>query len=164
MVIYVWYRVFAATDAVVEPAALLEHLQRHGHQVVGHFRGDNQGWFSAKLVLPDEETAIDLERYLASEKGIREELNSWAACLETQQTPQRDELMRRVIQSRQVFAVSCPPEAAVQDLCEALCRYLAQETEGVYQIDGRGFIAADGTIMIADESFSREPTASAEQP
>src|SRR5262245_34859679 len=97
-----WYRIFAASDADIQPAELLEFLHQHGHPFTGHFRGDDQGWYSAELRLPGEEAPVEVQRYLASEKGIRDELNTWAAWLETQtDNPHCDELMRRVVQSRQ---------------------------------------------------------------
>jgi hypothetical protein len=150
-----WNRVFAATDVEIRPADLLEFLHGHGHAVAGHFRGDDQGWFSAELELPGEETPLEMQRYLVSEKGIRDELNTWAAWLETQTAnPHRDDLMRRVVQSQQVFTILRPAdvcdEMTVAAACRQTCAFLAQATGGVYQIDDHGFFAADGTLLVAE--------------
>lgn len=148
-----WYRVFAAAAADIPPADLLEHLQRLGHKVVGRFRGDERGWFSAELDLPGEQMPLDLQRYFADEKGIRDELNTWAAWLETQaDSLHRDNLMRRVIQSRQVFTILRPSELdeAADDACRQACVFLARSTDGVYQIDDQGFFAADESLLVAE--------------
>src|SRR2546423_10637836 len=79
------YRVFGTTLSPVPPAALLEQMQRAGLAVTGHFRGDQQGWFRADLVYPVADARIELERFLSSEEGVRAELNTWAAWLESAQ-------------------------------------------------------------------------------
>ncbi len=152
----VWYRVFGTNDANVQPADLLEHLQANGLEATGHFRGDDQGWFSAKLILAGAETPVELERYLATEKGIRDELNTWAAWLETQDHPHRQELMRQVIQSRQVFTLLRSPEVEEDRLCQEICRFLARETTGLYQADGQGFFLADGHLVLREDQHVKE--------
>ncbi len=32
-----------------------------------------------------------------------------------------------------------------------ICRYLAHVTEGIYQIDGAGFFAADGRLLVSEQ-------------
>jgi hypothetical protein len=150
-----WYRVFGANDAPVDPAALLDHLHGLDYEVTGHFRGDEQGWFKADLVYPDADARLPLERFLATEEGIRAELNTWAAWLEsTGDGHEPARLMQHVIGTKQLFTLHCPDEDAdaklVDELCVALCRYLATETAGVYQIDGRGFFVASGKLLIAE--------------
>jgi hypothetical protein len=78
-----WYRVFGANESQPAPADLLAHLHGAGLSVTGHFRGDDLGWFAAELVVAVGETPLQLERFLATEDGIRNELNTWAAWLET---------------------------------------------------------------------------------
>ncbi|MBM4072574.1 MAG: hypothetical protein FJ271_27130 [Planctomycetes bacterium] len=146
---------FSATDVEIRPADLLEFLHRHGHEVAAHFCGDDQGWFSAELQLPGEETSLEVQRYLVSEKGIRDELNTWAAWLEMQTSNKhRDDLMRRVVQSQQVFTICSPPEicgdSAADEVCRRTCAFLAQATAGIYQIDDQGFFAADGTHLVPE--------------
>jgi hypothetical protein len=135
-----WFRVFGRSPVEPQPAALLEHLQ-----ATGKFRGDDLGWFHADLVT--EDGPIELDRFLASEDGIRAELRTWAAWLETREGhPNHGPLMERMIATQQVFTLHGPAEA-----CEACCRYLAGVTDGVYQVDGRGIVAADGTLLLEEE-------------
>ncbi|HYT87247.1 MAG TPA: hypothetical protein VEL76_00875, partial [Gemmataceae bacterium] len=100
-----WYRVFAANEVCPEPGALLAHLHGLGLTVTGRFRGDDQGWFRAELLL-EEDAAIEVDCYLATEEGIRQELNTWAAWLETTpEGPLQDRLMLQVIGTRRVFTI-----------------------------------------------------------
>jgi hypothetical protein len=119
-----------------------------GFPITGHFRGDDQGWFAAELTGPDQ-PPLTLERYLATEEGIRAELNTWAAWLEDL-APDPAPLMERMIQTRQLFTFRLLPEAAGGKLAVALCQYLAEATDGIYQIDGRGLFAADGSLLISE--------------
>jgi hypothetical protein len=101
-----WYRVFGTDAGPVPPASLLEHLHGLGFEAAGHFRGDEQGWFQAELRLAEGRAALQLERYLAEEEGIRDELNTWAAWLEeAADDPQRDDLMRHLIATAQLFTL-----------------------------------------------------------
>jgi hypothetical protein len=149
-----WHRVFSAQDVQPEPAALLEHLNRQGLAVSGHFHGDEQGWFAVDLAGPDL-LAVRIERFLAGEEGIRAELNSWAAWLETQEHAAVPQLMLQVVSAAQVFTVQQPvrPLSVTADLqvCEILCRCLAVQTGGIYQLEGQGLFAADGTLLVASE-------------
>jgi hypothetical protein len=143
-----WYRVFGCTSAQPEPAALLEHLNGLGAEVAGHFRGDDEGWFAAELVFARDAPPLQLERYLAKEEGIRGELNAWAAWLET---AGHGPLMQHVATTAQLFTLCRPADGAgaalVEKLCVGVCQFLARATAGVYQVDGAGFFAADGTVL-----------------
>jgi len=150
-----WYRVFGTNDAQPEPAALLDHLQGHGTEVAGNFRGDDEGWFGADVVFAAEATPLHLERYLAAEEGIRADLNSWAAWLETADySPNHQPLMQHVIGTTQLFILRRPidhaNEVLVEELCLSLCQFLARATAGVYQVDDQGFFAADGTLLLQE--------------
>lgn len=151
-----WYRVFGSSDAIVQPADLLEYLHASGFEATGHFRGDKEGWFSAELRVPGVDEPLELQRYLASEPGIRDELNTWAAWLETQDHPERVELMRQVIQSRQVFTVPGLPElhedGTVRELRRLVCFFLANQTGGICQFDGEGFFASDGMLLLSESA------------
>jgi hypothetical protein len=139
-------RVFAATDIELRPVELLEHLQAEGYTVEGHFRGDDEGWFEAELVVGGTEAV--LQRFLATEVGIRSELNTWAAWVEsTGDGPLQEALMQRLIATRQIFVLG----EAGMGWGATLCRYLARRTEGIYQVDGRGFFQADGKLLLAEE-------------
>jgi hypothetical protein len=137
------HRVFAALDSVPTRAAIEALLAARG--VRCSFAGDDEGWYRAELSC--DGTVLVLERYGADEEGIRAELNAWAGHLETlEHGPAHEALMERTIQARQLFTLGGP----AGPLCEALCRYLAHETDGFYHIDECGFFAADGSLLIAD--------------
>jgi hypothetical protein len=149
-----WYRVFSANETEPTPAAILEHLQGLGMAVAGDFTGDDAGWYAAVLAL-GEGTPLHLERFLACEDGIRAELNSWAAWLETcDYSPNSEPLMEKMIQTRQLFTLRKPidhaDEVRVEGLCTGLCRFLAEATAGVWQADDQGFFSADGTLLLQE--------------
>jgi hypothetical protein len=145
----IWYRVFGAGHVEPTPGALLERLNQLA-AVSGRFSGDDAGWFGAELVVAESVT-LQVERFLSTEEGVRAELNSWAAHLETLgDGPEYTLLMERMIQTYQMFTVGVSATAG-DGVCVALCRFLAETTDGVYQIDGRGFFAADGTLLAKDE-------------
>ncbi len=103
-----WYRIFGGNDAQPAPAALLEHLQGIAAGARGDFTGDDAGWYAA--VIHAGGMALDLERFLVTEEGIRAELNNWAAWLETcADNPNHAPLMERVIQTRQLFTLRGAP-------------------------------------------------------
>jgi hypothetical protein len=150
-----WYRVFGTNPTEPAPAALLEHLQRTWAGVTGKFSGDEQGWFRGELISPAGDISLELERYLASEEGIRAELNSWAAWIETQEgNPHQGLLMQHMISTTQLFTLKPVGNQVglgrAQKQCEAICRFLARETEGVYQVDGEGFFAPDGALLVKE--------------
>ena len=59
-----------------------------------------------------------------------------------------------LFRSRQLFTVRRPidhsDEILVEQLCVAVCRFLARVTEGVYQADGQGFFTPDGTLLLQE--------------
>jgi hypothetical protein len=140
-----WYRVFGAHDTEPSPAELEAFLRSIGRDVETHFQGDDQGWFRAQLLV--DGTATFLERYLSVEEGIRAELNTWAAWVETTgDGPEQAGLMQRLIGTRQLIVCRDPAEA----YAEVLFGFLARVTGGVYQVDGQGFFAADGTLLLPE--------------
>ena len=148
-----WYRVFGTNDAPVEPARLLEEARRLEPDVSGRFRGDDLGWFRADLVVPDEDEPVPVERYLSGEEDIRRLLNTWAAWLEETGRPEAVRLMQHMISTTQVFTLGpLDPDAdpALDQLCTGLCRFLARATAGVYHVDGGGFFAPDGTLLVPE--------------
>jgi hypothetical protein len=147
-----WYRVFGANGREPEPTALLEYLHAAGFKVTGHFGGDDEGWFRASILLAPA-GPIQVERYQAAE-GIRPELNAWAAWLETaEDNPNHGRLMRHMIGTTQLITVRPPPgdaTAPLREVCTAICRFLARETDGVYQADGLGFFDRDGLLLVPE--------------
>jgi hypothetical protein len=144
-----WYRVFGTGPEEPAPAGLLEHL---GPAVPVTFHGDDGGWFKAELAWDPEESPLHLERYLASEEGIRDELNSWAAWVEaTGEGPVQSQLMQHLIGTQQVFTLWRPHQSAAADpLCRGLCDWLARKTVGIYQVDGQGFLEAGGQLLLTE--------------
>ncbi len=146
-----WYRVFGTGEAAPEPAALLEHL-RLRTPARGDFRGDEQGWFRAEFRRDGDGIPLVLDRYLTTEDGIRDQLNTWAAWIETaEDNPNHGPLMGHMIGTKQLFTLERPdgPEWP-DDWCVGLCQYLARETDGVYQADGVGFANADGAVLLRE--------------
>src|SRR5262249_24637788 len=150
-----WFRVFSLSTTAPEPAALLEHFERKGLKVEGHFKGDDLGWFKVELVLPEGAATLTMDRYLVKEDDVRDDLNAWAAWLETfEDDPTAARLMQHVVSTSQLFTLDCPRDRAEQfpvgTFCQDLCRYLAQQTQGVYQIDTSGFFAPDGRRLVKE--------------
>lgn len=150
-----WYRVFGRSPTEVPPAAIAAHLHALGLAVEPHFAGDDLGWTAGELRLPGGDTPVFLDRYLASEDDLRDDLNAYAAELETcDYSPHHTRLMEHVIQTRQLVTLRKPIAAADEILLERVllevCRFLAAGTDGVYQIDGTGWFAADGTLLLQE--------------
>lgn len=150
-----WYRVFGRSADEVKPAELAGHLHAAGLPVEPHFRGDDLGWTAGELRLPGLNTPVALDRYLSAEDDIRADLNSYAAILETcDYSPNSGPLMERVIQTQQMVVIRKPLDAADEIALEKLllesCRFLAARTDGVYQIDGQGWFAPDGTLLVQE--------------
>lgn len=148
-----WFRVFGIQDITPSPDELVGHLRGLGFDLEGHFGGDDSGWFNVELVMAG--ATIRLDRYLASADDIRDELNSWAAWLETvEENPVVPHLMHHVVSSQQVFTFECPrdriEEPGVGKLCQELCQYLAKKTRGIFQIDQKGFFASDGKLLVKE--------------
>jgi hypothetical protein len=140
----VWYRVFSLSAEAVPPSAVAGHLHAAGVAAEPHFRGDDLGWTGGELRLPGG-AVVALERYLTAEDELRPELNAFAADLEAADAA---ELMRHVIQTQQLVTMDVPDGLPGMD---GVCRLLAAGTDGVYQVEGRGWFAADGTLLLASE-------------
>ena len=78
-----WFRVFGTNDIQPEPAQLLEHLHGLGVDVPCDFGGDAHGWFRADFTYEEKAPPLHLERFLAEDDDIRDDLNACAAWLET---------------------------------------------------------------------------------
>ena len=150
-----WFRVFGVSEVQPEPAAILEHLRGLGVEADGHFRGDDQGWFAADIGLVQGEAPLQLERFLSTEEGIRAELNTWAAWLETcDYSPNSQKLMEDVVATKQLFTLRRPidysNEILVEKACVGVCQFLAKQNTGVYQVDNKGLFAANWTMMLQE--------------
>src|SRR5262245_13844880 len=150
-----WYRVFGRNEVEPSPVKLAEHLHALGVPVEPHFKGDDLGWTTGELRLPGGGTPVFLERYLAGADDIRDDLNAFAAELETcDYSPNHGTLMQHAIQTKQLITLRKPldwaDEVALEKLLEESCRFLAASTDGVYQIDGRGWFAAGGELLLQE--------------
>jgi hypothetical protein len=150
-----WFRVFGTKPDAPDPATLIEYLREHGTEASGNFKGDEQGWFHAEFDLGGDWPSLRVERYLAKEDGIRNELNAWAAWIETfESSPHRSDLMQRIVTTAQLFAIEGPEqegnEARTWELWTGLCSCLARHTSGVYQIDSQGFFNANRALLLAE--------------
>jgi hypothetical protein len=98
---------------------------------------------------------VTLDRYLTAEDDIRAELNAHAAELETcDYSPHAARLVERVALTKQLVVIREPldasDEVARENLLTATCRFLAARTDGVYQVDGKGWFAADGELLVQE--------------
>ncbi len=149
-----WYRVFCATEIEPSPAALTAHLLAAGLAVEPHFKGDDLGWTTGELRLPVG-SPVYLARFLTTADDLRDDLNAHAAELETMDySPNSGPLMARVIQTKQLITLRKPVDAADEVLLEkvldASAKFLATATEGVYQVDGRGWFTATGELLVQE--------------
>ncbi len=150
-----WYRVFSRSELEPKPAALAEHLHALGLNVEPHFKGDDLGWTSGELRLPGGGSPVLLARYLTSEDDLRDDLNAFAAELETMDySPNSAPLMQRVIQTKQLITLRKPVDAnnevLLDRVLDEVVRFLASALEGVFQIDGRGWFAASGELLVQE--------------
>ena len=149
-----WYRVFGTSETEPAPAALAAHLLAAGLAVEPHFKGDDLGWTTGELRLPVG-SPVYLARYLTKEDDLRDDLNGHAAELETMDySPNSGPLMARVIQTKQLVTLRKPVDAAdevlLEKVLEAAAKFLASATDGVYQIDGRGWFTATGELLVQE--------------
>jgi hypothetical protein len=154
-----WFRVFGLSDGQPAPGALTEELRRLHEDATAHFRGDDLGWFEARLFLQADMLPILVERFLTREDDIRSELSTWAGWIEsTGESPTHLRIMQHIIATRQFFTlhhlleeVDEPGDEPLDDkLCLDLCRFLARSTDGIYQVDHHGFFAAAGTLLLSE--------------
>jgi hypothetical protein len=150
-----WHRIFGKSETEPSLAALAQHLHDAGLAVEPHFKGDDLGWTSGELRLPGGGTPVFVERYLASEDDIRNDLNAYAAELETcDYNPNHRPLMEHTIQTKQLIVLRAPLDTADEVTAERVlihtCQFLAGQTDGVYQIDGRGWFGPTGELLLQE--------------
>ena len=147
-----WYRVFCRSPIETKPDELLAHLQ--ARSVIGHFKGDDLGWTMAEFHV-GQGTPIYADRYLTGEDSLRDDLNSWAAYLETlDYSDKRFELMEHVIQTQQLVTIRKPldhaNETAVEEVCRTICQVIAARADGIYQIENEGWYSASGECVLTE--------------
>ena len=149
-----WQRVFGRSDSGLTPAEIAAGLAAAGHACIPHFKGDDLGWTAGELHFPNG-SPILLARYLTKPDDLRADLNAFAAELETMTySANVPTLMERVIQTEQMVTLRKPfdhgDEVKLDAACEYLVRTLAYASDGVYQIDGKGWFAADGELLVKE--------------
>ena len=150
-----WFRVFLLQEDGPKPSGIMECLQSLIPEVKGKFRTDEDGWF--QLIIDHSSIGeLIIDHFLTSEKGVRSEINTWAAWLESKQ---QFDLMERIIQVKQILSFEVTPEMDdnVSDslVYKRLALALAALAQGFVHMDGVGFLEPDGTILIEDEDAIR---------
>jgi hypothetical protein len=150
-----WYRAFCRSAAEVPPADLIERLHAAGLAVTPHFSGDDLGWTSATLGLPGDGSPVRVDHYLTAADDLRNDLNGFAAEVETMTfSDRRHELMERIIQTEQLVTLRRPAdhadESRLDELCLAVVQVVAAAADGVIQIDGRGWLTPAGELLLAE--------------
>ena len=87
--------------------------------------------------------------------GVVREFGVDTAELETMTySPNAAGLMERVIQTQQMVTLRKPfdhaDEVELEAVCELLMRSLAAASDGLYQIDGRGWFTASGELLVQE--------------
>jgi hypothetical protein len=141
--------VFCRGEAQPELAALEELLTKLGETDPIKVAGDDQGWTCV------ETTLLWIECFLTSEPGVRAELNNWAAWLEARDNVERQmELMEHLIQTQQLYTIQREREVSRSEdmpIEEKVCQFFAAFADGIYQVDGAGFFAANGKLLAQED-------------
>lgn len=150
-----WFRVFLLQEDGPKPSEIMGCLQDFLPEANGKFRTDEDGWFQLILTHPSVGELV-MDHFLTLEKGIRSEINTWAAWLESKQ---QFDLMERIIQVKQILSFEVTPEMednALDTLVfKRIALNLAALAQGFVHIDGCGFLEPDGTLLIEDEDAIR---------
>src|SRR5947209_8220313 len=115
-----WFRVFAATEVMPQPAELQQRLRELGRDVALDVKGDDLGWTTI------DAGGLRVERYLTDEDDLRDELDAWAAVAES--WGGGADLMQRIIATRQLFTLHGPDESIA--ILETLAQFFAKTTGG----------------------------------
>ncbi len=148
-----WYRVFSRAGTAVSPAELVEHLHLVGFAVEPHFRGDDLGWTAGELRLAGvaHGETVTFDRFLTEIDDLRGDLNNFAAEIEaTGEGPHQAALMQHVIQTQQLVAMRMPADVRLRELGREAVKYLASRSEGIFQIDGEGWFAGTGELLVPE--------------
>jgi hypothetical protein len=143
-----WYRVFARSAEPIEPAVVLADLVFDGLPVAGHFQADEHGWYRCELQAGSIGPIV-VECFRVMEEGVRPEVQSWAAYVESLESPHSQEFMEALNATAQVFTVLLP-DARLTGLLRQLCGNLARAGAGIYQIDGEGFFWSNGCLALGE--------------
>src|SRR5260370_24033079 len=96
-------------DVQPDPQSIVQFLRDLGMEASAEVHGDDLGWFRLDLVFAKGGQMLQVARFLAKEEGIRAELNTWAAWLETlEEQPMHSRLMQQVISTVQMLTWQSP--------------------------------------------------------
>jgi hypothetical protein len=149
-----WIRVFGLNVNVPSSVSLCEMLYDNRFEVIPNVKGDDLGWTECQL--NHSGVSIGLARYLTLEDDLRNDLNAYAAELESYQDIQHQavDLMERVIQTKQLITIRKPldhsNEVEMEANCIRIAEYFCGIVDGIYQIDGHGWFDLDGKILIRE--------------
>jgi hypothetical protein len=145
-----WCRVFGLNENVPAAEAIAEHLRQRGQPVDVHADADARGWFHLELTSAGGIYFLDL---YGVDDGIRDDLNTWAAWLEENAGDRAVASMQRMIGTRQLITLrreDRSDDAEARQFCHEVARWLAQQCDGIYQIDGEGFCDAAGCRLASE--------------
>ncbi|MCS6975473.1 MAG: hypothetical protein NZM31_00505 [Gemmatales bacterium] len=146
-----WFRVFANSEVVPSPETIAEGVRQTFPHLRLTFTADEEGWLECDLSDPATGKHWLLRRYSRKSDDIRGELQSWAAWVEWQPpSPHQQPIMERLMTAQQVFVFGADADPVSDHLGLTLMQFLADCCNGIYQIDGRGFYAADGQLLLAE--------------
>jgi len=148
-------RVFALSEAMPQPANLQRFLGETGCDAPLAVTGDDLGWLAIEIEPVEPASTLRIERYLTDDDELRDELDTWAAFVESRSdSASTTILMQRIVSTRQLFTVRVIPFVGATNTIltiEPIARWFARETDGIYQIDGRGFLTAAGELLMPDD-------------
>lgn len=150
-----WYRIFGLDAIEPDLAELQQRLLEAGFGGPLQVHGDDLGWTSIEFSIIESGSPLRIDRYLTSDDELRDDLDTWAGWLETQDhDPAHQPLMQHVISTQQLITMRRPldhaDENALDRACQTVVSYLAQSTRGVWQADMQGFFSADGRLLLRE--------------
>jgi hypothetical protein len=149
-----WCRVFSANETMPQPASVQQFLAAKGIDAPLVVTGDDLGWTSIEFGDGQSQEGLRIDRYLTDEDELRDELDTWAAWVESMSNDlDAIGLMQSIISTRQLFTIRANEreESSINELQVQIGQWLAQETNGICQIDGLGFFSSTGSNLLADE-------------
>jgi hypothetical protein len=150
-----WIRIFGTNNWRPRASALVEHLLRAGFRIDSDVLGDDDDWEQVTLEDPGTEAPVMLERMPPDSAEVCDEVEPLLEALERMDdvvdVDQIEDVLR---QTRQLFIVGIPSglhsDETVERLSTTLSQFLAQQTKGIYQVDGEGFYDAKGMLLLEE--------------
>lgn len=149
-----WYRVFCRSDQLGPTEQWLAPVKSIVPEMQTKFTEDRLGWTEGELQFGPGAPVL-VARFLTEVDSLRNDLNTWAAYLETMDySPNHGSLMERVIQSQQLITIRRPLDSPNEVICDRVCtelaRALATAGDGIYQAEDDGWYSADGELLLKE--------------